>query len=465
MKRKLISLAVAGALAGARGLRAGAGLRAERRHRSAQGAAGRALGEDRAAREGADADEEDRRRDAGDCRQDRRRGRAGEIAPVVRRRRALPQRVVRRAVRRPQSPARSHPRAPQRELPRQRHDHRPVRHLHRQHGSALRQPDARPTRTRARISTSTWPTCTWAPNAQLEGHGRQAALSLAAHARSLFFDNDVNPEGIAVNYAKGNFFAGAFYDWLAERALSFSNVDHRHQHRLDHVRRAGRVTASRSRTASRLTRRRHLLQLRWRAGLQPAVRRQLVRQHDDDQRRGLQPHARRRHRLPAVRLRHHRRLRGPDRLGGRPAAALLRRLRAEHRSRSESGRAARSWTRRYARVASATAPPRRSRAPGNSVCSISRSRRTRCSASCVDSDFGDGNTDTNGYRASRRLHGRAQLDAQRRRCSSTTCRNDVPQSVTVFNEATPAPLRHHRSSTGFIDRDYKRLQLDLNFRF
>src|SRR4029077_11448675 len=41
---------------------------------------------------------------------------------------------------------------------------------------------------------------------------------------SLFFDGDVNPEGIAVNYTKGNFFTGVFYDWLAERALSFSNV-------------------------------------------------------------------------------------------------------------------------------------------------------------------------------------------------------------------------------------------------
>ena len=29
---------------------------------------------------------------------------------------------------------------------------------------------------------------------------------------------------MSVNYATGNFFAGAFYDWLAERALSFSNV-------------------------------------------------------------------------------------------------------------------------------------------------------------------------------------------------------------------------------------------------
>jgi hypothetical protein len=42
--------------------------------------------------------------------------------------------------------------------------------------------------------------------------------------------------------------------------------------------------------------------------------------------------------------------------------------------------------------------------------------------------------------------------------------NDVPQSVTVFNEATPA-LYDTTSITGVLDREYKRLQLDLNFRF
>ena len=42
--------------------------------------------------------------------------------------------------------------------------------------------------------------------------------------------------------------------------------------------------------------------------------------------------------------------------------------------------------------------------------------------------------------------------------------NDVPQTVTVFNEATPAPVRHH-GHHGVFDREYKRLQLDLNFRF
>jgi hypothetical protein len=41
--------------------------------------------------------------------------------------------------------------------------------------------------------------------------------------------------------------------------------------------------------------------------------------------------------------------------------------------------------------------------------------------------------------------------------------NDVPQTVTVFNEATPAPF--DTTALTVNDRDYKRLQLDLNFRF
>ena len=40
---------------------------------------------------------------------------------------------------------------------------------------------------------------------------------------SFFYDNDVNPEGLAANYSRGNFFASSFYHWLTERALSFSN--------------------------------------------------------------------------------------------------------------------------------------------------------------------------------------------------------------------------------------------------
>src|SRR5688572_8465595 len=63
----------------------------------------------------------------------------------------------------------------------------------------------------------------WAPSAAWR---ITAGKQRWAHTRapSLFYDGDINPEGIAVNFTKGNFFAAAFYDWLAERALSFSNT-------------------------------------------------------------------------------------------------------------------------------------------------------------------------------------------------------------------------------------------------
>src|SRR6187402_2717900 len=62
---------------------------------------------------------------------------------------------------------------------------------------------------------------TWAPNASWKfTAGKQRYPWQRTGA--FFYDNDVNPEGIAINYATGNFFASTFYDWLAERALSFS---------------------------------------------------------------------------------------------------------------------------------------------------------------------------------------------------------------------------------------------------
>ena len=75
----------------------------------------------------------------------------------------------------------------------------------------------------ARPSVSIVAYVTWAPTATLKitaGKQRYAWTRTGA----LFYDNDVNPEGLSVNYATGNFFAGAFYDWLAERALAFGNV-------------------------------------------------------------------------------------------------------------------------------------------------------------------------------------------------------------------------------------------------
>src|SRR6186713_1896955 len=64
---------------------------------------------------------------------------------------------------------------------------------------------------------------TWAPNASWKfTAGKQRYPWQRTGA--FFYDGDVNPEGIAVNFGSGNFFASTFYDWLAERALSFGNV-------------------------------------------------------------------------------------------------------------------------------------------------------------------------------------------------------------------------------------------------
>jgi hypothetical protein len=81
----------------------------------------------------------------------------------------------------------------------------------------------------------------------------------------------------------------------------------------------------------------------------------------------------------------------------------------------------------------------------------------------LDSDFGDGNTDSSGvvlrgaYSVARNWTINATLFLN-------DLSNDVPQTVTVFNEATPTPL-DTRVITDVTDREYKRLQLDLNFRF
>src|SRR6187200_526518 len=56
----------------------------------------------------------------------------------------------------------------------------------------------------------------------------------------------------------------------------------------------------------------------------------------------------------------------------------------------------------------------------------------------LDSDFGDGNTDTNGYvlRGGYTIARNWTLNAA---LFLNDLANDVPQSVTVFNEATPTP--------------------------
>jgi hypothetical protein len=80
----------------------------------------------------------------------------------------------------------------------------------------------------------------------------------------------------------------------------------------------------------------------------------------------------------------------------------------------------------------------------------------------LDSDFGDGNTDTQGFvlRGGYTIARNWTLNAT---LFMNELSNDVPQTVTVFNAATPAP--YDTTALTVNDRDYKRLQLDLNFRF
>jgi hypothetical protein len=64
---------------------------------------------------------------------------------------------------------------------------------------------------------------TWAPNAKWKLTAGKQRYSWV-RSGALFYDNDVNPEGVALGFTQGNLFVNAYYDWLAERALGFGNV-------------------------------------------------------------------------------------------------------------------------------------------------------------------------------------------------------------------------------------------------
>ena len=82
----------------------------------------------------------------------------------------------------------------------------------------------------------------------------------------------------------------------------------------------------------------------------------------------------------------------------------------------------------------------------------------------VDSDYGDGNTDSKGF-VFKGVFFFVRFWSLFGTLFLNELANDVPQTVTVFNETTPALPLDTRNITGVFDRDYKRLQLDLNFRF
>jgi hypothetical protein len=299
----------------------------------------------------------------------------------------------------------------------------------------------------------------WAPTADWRVTAGKQRYSWT-RTPSLFFDGDINPEGISLNYTKGNFFAGAFYDWLAERALSFSNVTTGTN--TDSIMFGGQVG--------------------YRIPFSDSVRLTIAGTYFDfDGVQGYNP------------------LFGASSFGNttvQGATACARAVGATtpcllsdydiaevfaDLTATVGGRPLRFYA-DYAQNLEAEVNPAAgdeldtAYALGVSYGAASAAKGTwefgvlyqqvekdALFGQLFDSDFGDGNTDTKGlvlrggYTVARNWTLNATLFLN-------DLSNDVPQSVTVFNEATPAAL-DTTVITNVFDRDYKRLQLDLNFRF
>jgi hypothetical protein len=299
---------------------------------------------------------------------------------------------------------------------------------------------------------------TWAPTAALKitaGKQRYAWTRTG----SLFYDNDVNPEGLSVNFATGNFFAGAFYDWLAERALAFGNV----------------TTGTNTDSIMFGT------QFGYRIPFSETVRLTLAGTYMNfDGVQGYNP------------------LFGGSSFGNttttvgcsRTLAAGTACLLSDYDiieasadlTMSLAGKPLRAFIDYAQNTKAAVNPVANDKLDIASAVGLQYNAASAAKGSwelgvlyqeiqkdalfgqLVDSDFGDGNTDTKGfvikgaYTIARNwtLNGTLFLNE---------LSNDVPQTVTVFDQTTPALPYDSRNITNVFDRDYKRLQLDLNFRF
>lgn len=298
---------------------------------------------------------------------------------------------------------------------------------------------------------------TWAPNGSWKftaGKQRYAWQRTG----SMFFDGDVNPEGLAVNYAGGNLFASAFYDWLSERALSFSSP-------------TGTNTDSILYGA----------QVGYRVPVSDRVKLTLAASYFNfDGVQGYNP------------------LFGGNAFGNttttsasvcsRTLAAGTACLLSDYDiieafadvSTTVAGRPLRFFA-DYARNDSAEVNPvagekldtafsaginyGAAAAKGSWEMGLTYQQveKDALFGQLLDSDFGDGNTDTSGF-ALKGAYALARNWTLNATLFLNDLSNDVPQSVTVFNTATPAPL-DTLVIPNIFDRDYKRLQLDLNFKF
>ena len=299
---------------------------------------------------------------------------------------------------------------------------------------------------------------TWAPNADWKVTAGKQRYSWQ-RSGSLFFDGDVNPEGLAVNYGTGNFFASAYYDWLSERALSFSSP-------------TGTNTDSIMYGA----------QVGYRIPFSDSVKMTVAATYFDfDGVQGYNP------------------LFGGNSFGNTTttSAAVCNRTLAvgtacllsdfdilqgfADLTATVGGQPLRVFL-DYARNTAAEVNPVAGEkldtalafGVGYGLASAVKGtweigalyqqiEKDALFGQLLDSDFGDGNTDADGfvirggYTVARNWTVNATLFLN-------NLSNEVPQNVTVLNALTPAPY-DTRVITGVNDRDYKRLQLDLNFRF
>jgi len=300
----------------------------------------------------------------------------------------------------------------------------------------------------------------WAPNANWKVTAGKQPYGWV-RSPGLFYDNDISPEGITVGYTTGNFFASTFYDWLAERALSFSNTT------------TGTNTDSIMFGA----------QVGYRIPFSDSVKATVAASYMDfDGVQGWNP------------------LFGGSSFGNttvvgtangcnRTLAAGTACLLSDYDvvevfadlTASVGGKPLRFFADYAQNTAAEVNPTAGEKLDTAYSAGISFNAATAVKGTwemgllyqqvekdalfgqLLDSDFGDGNTDTKGF-ALRGGYTVARNWTINATLFLNDLSNDVPQSVTVFDKATPAPLDTTVIGNVF-DRDYKRLQLDLNFRF
>ena len=302
---------------------------------------------------------------------------------------------------------------------------------------------------------------TWAPNAQLKITAGKQRYSWT-RTGSLFYDNDVNPEGVSVNYATGNFFAGAFYDWLAERALSFGNVTTGTN--TDSIMFGGQVG--------------------YRIPFSDSVKLTLGATYMDfDGVQGYNPFfggnsfgnttvvgtnngcSRTLAAGTACLASDFNIIEASADLtasvGGKPLRFFL-----DYANNMEAEINATAGDKLDTAYAAGITYGAASAAKGTWEAGLlyQQVEKDALFGQLLDSDFGDGNTDTKGFvfRGAYTIARNWTLNAT---LFLNELANDVPQNgIVVFNGATPADL-DTTTINGVFDRDYKRLQVDLNFRF